>query len=130
VPINRLVKARFQDNFEFLQWFKKFFDSNYDGREYNALEARAGVPVGNVVGSGGGSGTINTTYSSSRLTQQRVSAPVSKPVGRAAPTARTTAAPRQPLAGLSRRSPLHSNNSHADHGNGHAKMEEIEGRVS
>uniref|UniRef100_A0A8D8W2I3 Microtubule-associated protein RP/EB family member 1 n=1 Tax=Cacopsylla melanoneura TaxID=428564 RepID=A0A8D8W2I3_9HEMI len=28
VPIDKLVKARFQDNFEFLQWFKKFFDVN------------------------------------------------------------------------------------------------------
>jgi hypothetical protein len=23
-----LVKSRFQDNFEFLQWFKKFYDTN------------------------------------------------------------------------------------------------------
>lgn len=29
-----------QDNFEFLQWFKKFFDANYDGHEYNPLEMR------------------------------------------------------------------------------------------
>ncbi|XP_049824950.1 microtubule-associated protein RP/EB family member 1-like [Aethina tumida] len=28
VPIERLVKGRFQDNFEFLQWFKRFFDAN------------------------------------------------------------------------------------------------------
>ncbi|XP_017489641.1 PREDICTED: microtubule-associated protein RP/EB family member 1-like, partial [Rhagoletis zephyria] len=40
IMINKLVKGRFQDNFEFLQWFKKFFDANYDGREYNATEAR------------------------------------------------------------------------------------------
>jgi len=46
IPINRLVKARFQDNFEFLQWFKKFFDSNYDGHSYNALEARGNIPLG------------------------------------------------------------------------------------
>jgi len=131
VPINRLVKARFQDNFEFLQWFKKFFDSNYDGREYNAMEARAGVPIGaGSVSAGSGSGNINTTYSSSRLTQQRMSAPAVKPVGRAAPTARPTA-PRQPMAGLTRRSPL--NNSHTDHGNNGAanhKMEEIEGKMT
>ena len=37
---------RFQDNFEFLQWFKKFFDVNYDGGEYDAVEARGGVPLG------------------------------------------------------------------------------------
>ncbi|UYV74231.1 MAPRE2 [Cordylochernes scorpioides] len=46
VPIDRLIKGRFQDNFEFLQWFKKFFDANYDGREYNALEARSGLNLG------------------------------------------------------------------------------------
>ena len=37
---------RFQDNFEFLQWFKKFFDVNYDGGEYDAIDARGGVPLG------------------------------------------------------------------------------------
>lgn len=46
IPVERLVKGRFQDNFEFLQWFKKFFDANYDGREYNAIEARGGEDVG------------------------------------------------------------------------------------
>lgn len=46
IPVNRLVKARFQDNFEFLQWFKKFFDANYQGHEYNALELRGNIPLG------------------------------------------------------------------------------------
>lgn len=27
-----------QDNLEFLQWMKKFWDSNSRGEEYNALE--------------------------------------------------------------------------------------------
>ena len=34
------MKGRFQDNFEFIQWFKKFFDANYDGSEYDAVGAR------------------------------------------------------------------------------------------
>lgn len=46
IPVDRLIKGRFQDNFEFLQWFKKFFDANYDGRDYDGLEARGGVTVG------------------------------------------------------------------------------------
>ncbi|TMW44583.1 hypothetical protein DOY81_010335, partial [Sarcophaga bullata] len=33
VPIDRLMKAKFQDNFEFLQWFKKFFDAHSGGKE-------------------------------------------------------------------------------------------------
>lgn len=46
VPIERLVKGRFQDNFEFLQWFKKFFDANFDGKEYDPQGARNHVPMG------------------------------------------------------------------------------------
>ncbi|XP_072942922.1 microtubule-associated protein RP/EB family member 1 isoform X3 [Epargyreus clarus] len=46
IPVDKLIKGRFQDNFEFLQWFKKFFDANYDGREYDAFEARGGLTIG------------------------------------------------------------------------------------
>eukprot|EP00099_Drosophila_melanogaster_P008044 NP_001260734.1 Eb1, isoform G [Drosophila melanogaster] len=46
IPIDKLVKGRFQDNFEFLQWFKKFFDANYDGRDYDASAVREGAPMG------------------------------------------------------------------------------------
>lgn len=46
VPIDRLVKGRFQDNFEFVQWFKKFFDVNYDGKEYDPQDARNHAPMG------------------------------------------------------------------------------------
>ena len=60
VPVDRLVKGRFQDNFEFVQWFKKFFDANFDGAEYDAFELRGGIPLGSgskfQPGVGGGSG--------------------------------------------------------------------------
>ncbi len=29
-----------------MQWFKKFFDANYDGRDYDAMEARGGIALG------------------------------------------------------------------------------------
>ena len=46
IPIDKLVKGKFQDNFEFAQWFKKFFDANYDlGIEYDPVMARGGVVV-------------------------------------------------------------------------------------
>lgn len=54
IPIDKLVKGRFQDNFEFVQWFKKFFDANYQGQDieaYNALEARGGEALGCGTGS-------------------------------------------------------------------------------
>merc|ERR1712173_75573 len=47
VPVDKLIKGRFQDNFEFLQWFKKFFDANYQGGDYDAFEARGGAQMGN-----------------------------------------------------------------------------------
>merc|ERR1711963_1088353 len=46
VPVDKLIKGRFQDNFEFLQWFKKFFDANYQGGEYDATAARGGIDMG------------------------------------------------------------------------------------
>lgn len=42
IPVDKLVKGKFQDNFEFVQWFKKFFDANYDGKEYDPVAARQG----------------------------------------------------------------------------------------
>ncbi|XP_046730211.1 microtubule-associated protein RP/EB family member 3b isoform X1 [Silurus meridionalis] len=45
IAVERLVKGRFQDNFEFVQWFKKFFDANYDGKEYDPQAARQGHDV-------------------------------------------------------------------------------------
>jgi len=59
IPIDRLIKGRFQDNFEFLQWFKKFFDANYDGRDYDAMAARENLPMGLGSGAGGGGGGAN-----------------------------------------------------------------------
>ncbi|XP_060534051.1 microtubule-associated protein RP/EB family member 1 isoform X1 [Cylas formicarius] len=82
VPIDKLVKGRFQDNFEFLQWFKKFFDANYRGTDYDALGARGGEQLGN----GGanapkGSGLIRK--SAVGVHQPAPPAKTSKPVERA-----------------------------------------------
>merc|ERR1719204_524706 len=58
IPVERLVKGRFQDNFEFVQWFKKFFDANYQGDEYDGAHARAQVGAPSKVGTSkpGGAG--------------------------------------------------------------------------
>merc|ERR1711970_504360 len=50
IPVERLVKGRFQDNFEFVQWFKKFFDANYQGDEYDPVAARSGAGAPTRVG--------------------------------------------------------------------------------
>lgn len=47
VPVEKLVKGKFQDNFEFVQWFKKFFDANYTAaHDYDPVAARDGQPLG------------------------------------------------------------------------------------
>lgn len=43
IPVDKLVKGKFQDNFEFVQWFKKFFDANYNGSDYDPIAARQGL---------------------------------------------------------------------------------------
>lgn len=53
IPVERLVKGRFQDNFEFVQWFKRFFDANNQGYDYDPLSARGGEPVGSAANSKG-----------------------------------------------------------------------------
>ncbi|KAJ1831441.1 microtubule integrity protein mal3 [Coemansia sp. RSA 2708] len=46
----RLIKCRFQDNFEFLQWLKRFWDEMYQGQDYDAVGRRNGKPGGPVEG--------------------------------------------------------------------------------
>ena len=52
VPVDKLVKGKFQDNFEFVQWFKKFYEHNYNDAPYDPVEARGGAELGR--GSAGG----------------------------------------------------------------------------
>ena len=66
VPIEKLVKGRFQDNFEFVQWFKKFFDANYSGEEYDAVAARGGSTV--VTGTKAAKGKKPVSYGKKRVT--------------------------------------------------------------
>ncbi|KAH9523514.1 Microtubule-associated protein RP/EB member 1 [Bulinus truncatus] len=52
VPVEKLVKGKFQDNFEFVQWFKRFFDANYGGQEYDPVSARGGEQLGQTAKTG------------------------------------------------------------------------------
>ncbi|KAF7730998.1 hypothetical protein EC973_001044 [Apophysomyces ossiformis] len=47
-PVDRLMKCKFQDNLEFIQWLKRFWDQNFPGGHYDAAGRRKG---------GGGGGT-------------------------------------------------------------------------
>ncbi|KAI8865314.1 hypothetical protein GQ42DRAFT_129639 [Ramicandelaber brevisporus] len=45
VPVERLIKLRFQDNFEFLQWLKKYWDTYSPGGHYDAISRRRGQSI-------------------------------------------------------------------------------------
>lgn len=42
VPIESLVKCKMQDNLEFMQWTKRYWDQYFPGHEYDAVARRKG----------------------------------------------------------------------------------------
>lgn len=40
VPVQNLIKCKMQDNLEFLQWSKRYWDQYYPGGDYDALSRR------------------------------------------------------------------------------------------
>ena len=60
IDVDKLVKAKYQDNLEFLQWLKAFFDLKYNGQPYDSLGRRKSQDLfyilgGNKVAIGGAS---------------------------------------------------------------------------
>jgi RP/EB family microtubule-associated protein len=45
IVVEKLVKCKMQDNLEFLQWMKRFWDANYGGQGYDAEARRKGAPA-------------------------------------------------------------------------------------
>ena len=42
IPVESLIKCKMQDNLEFLQWTKKFWDLNFPDQDYDAVTRRKG----------------------------------------------------------------------------------------
>ena len=64
VPVEQLTKCRMQDNLEFLQWTKRFWDQHYPGGDYDAVarrKASGGAPP-----AAGGSRSGATSANSAR----------------------------------------------------------------
>jgi len=45
IPVEALVKCKMQDNLEFLQWTKRFWDQYFPGGDYDAVTRRKGAPT-------------------------------------------------------------------------------------
>ena len=46
IPVKELIKCKMQDNLEFLQWTKRYWDQYYPGGDYDALSRRKGAGAG------------------------------------------------------------------------------------
>ncbi|KAK9475911.1 calponin homology domain-containing protein [Lipomyces japonicus] len=67
IPVEKLVKCKFQDNLEFLQWAKRVWDQSYPGGDYDAVARRKGQPVtavGHASISGSGAGRTSSRSAS------------------------------------------------------------------
>ncbi|KAF9365654.1 hypothetical protein BGX34_009085 [Mortierella sp. NVP85] len=42
IPVDRLIKCKMQDNLEFVQWIRKFWETNYSGNPYDPVARRGG----------------------------------------------------------------------------------------
>jgi len=98
VPVDKLIKGRFQDNFEFLQWFKKFFDANYQGGDYDPMAARGGLDVGPPAANASPANGASRMPLAASNGHHRVTA--KSGVAKSSPATRAPAAPRsRPVGG-------------------------------
>lgn len=97
-PVDKLIKAKYQDNLEFLQWMKHLFDVKYQGQEYHAKERRDDAIKKRKAGSS--SSGHSSGHSSSHAPSKPAAHPSAQPSGvakakpaAAKPAAKPSAAP-------------------------------------
>lgn len=42
IDVDKLIKAKYQDNLEMTQWLKRYYDINFNGEPYDAVGRRKG----------------------------------------------------------------------------------------
>ncbi|XP_028905239.1 microtubule-associated protein RP/EB family member 1 isoform X2 [Ornithorhynchus anatinus] len=99
IPVDKLVKGKFQDNFEFVQWFKKFFDANYDGKDYDPVAARQGQDPAPAPANANPSSLLAPGPNKPKKTLSSGSAAPARPVS----TQRTAASTPKPGSGMARK---------------------------
>lgn len=52
IEVGKLTKARYQDNLEFSQWLKAFFEKNHNGENYDAMGRRKNKDLFYIMGGG------------------------------------------------------------------------------
>ncbi|KIW90238.1 uncharacterized protein Z519_08882 [Cladophialophora bantiana CBS 173.52] len=77
VPVEQLVKCKMQDNLEFLQWSKRFWDQYFPGHDYDAVARRKSA------GAATPASTAPRTSTGASTTRKTGTTPVNRPAPRA-----------------------------------------------
>jgi len=111
VDVGKLVKAKYQDNLEFFQWFKSWFDSKYSGADYDpkakrdaAIKSKGGkLPAPSAIAKPATKGIAkpSTTAPSKPAVVAKPIKPHTTPTT-TAPTAKKTTTPTQPAKSASK----------------------------
>jgi len=141
IPVEKLIKGKFQDNFEFLQWFHKFFSANYDGHEYSPIDFRGGeplpidpkTPASNIKKTSSGNLNRTTPAKPSALATRKPLAPkpaasVTKPTAQTTTTPLAKSTPRAPAT--ARTTPVTSNNNQAHVAKLEKELEELRNQLT
>ena len=81
VPVERLIKCRFQDNLEFFQWIRKFWKENKDESEYDPNSRRKYTPPPSASARATPAQSRRTTPTTSTLSSSRRTASGSSAAG-------------------------------------------------
>merc|ERR1712066_300576 len=92
VKFKTKLEHEYIQNFKVLQWFKKFFDANYSGEEYDPVAARGGIELNS------GNGTAAPSMSRMPVASSNGHS-AAKPMAKRSPAPRVPAAPRSRPAG-------------------------------
>ena len=98
IQVQVLLKGKFQDNFEFLQWFRRFYDHNNAGYDYDPLAARNGEPFPVSSGIKGAKASPARVPVSTTATNRRTTIAPSAAAQRVNTSATSAAPPRKSMA--------------------------------
>ncbi|EST08132.1 EB1, C-terminal [Kalmanozyma brasiliensis GHG001] len=106
IEVDRLVRCKMQDNLEFLQWLKRYWDQNFSGEAYDAEGRRGGVgaappPLVGSVAVGAARGVAPTARARPAASARPAPAATARrPAAAAAPRAAPAAVPNATIAAL------------------------------
>lgn len=97
LSIDKLAKCKMQDNLEFLQWCKKYWDQYFPGGDYDAAGRRGGmVPSNQSLSNSVSSHSAPPIRTTSTSTTASAATSTRRPVASAAPSLKNRSQPRVP----------------------------------